>query len=297
MKPPSLRAASRHRRLTFALFTAPGLSLYSLFFIAPVLLGVYYSLHDWNGFSKKFAFVGLGNYAAILGDARFLRAMAFNLRYSLMLMACVLAIALLLALLLDERAPGITFFRAAYFFPAVLSSLTVGLIFNQIFYRALPPLGQALGIEALSRNILSSKSTAVFGVLFVHLWQGVAMPTILFLAGLQTIPRDLYEAASLDGAGPLQKLRYITVPFLLPVASVVLVLTLKSGLMIFDQILSLTDGGPGGATESIAMLIYSHGFAENKFSYSIAEAIVVGAVVCAVSAVQIGFVDKRKVPS
>jgi len=237
------RGANHSKRITFALFTLPGFLLYSTFFIFPIIMGIYYSLTNWNGISKKFKFIGLKNYKDIIHDKRFLDALIFNAKYSIMLTVCIVVLGMMLALLLNSKIKGITFFRSMYFLPAVLSMITVGLIFNQIFYRAIPSIGQAFGIDWLSTNILSNSSTAVYGILFVNVWQGVAMPTLLFLAGLQTIPTDLYEAAAIDGATAWQRFKSITIPFLVPVLSVVMVLTVKSGLMVFDYVKSLTDGG------------------------------------------------------
>ena len=293
--PVQNRGATRSKRITFALMTLPGLLLYSAFFIFPVLMGIYYGMTDWNGITRKFNFIGLANYARIFQDDRFLRALLFNLRYCIMLTVCIVALGIALALLLNSKIKGITAYRAMYFVPAVLSGITVGLIFNQILYRAIPPIGQALGIEFLSKNILSDPKLAVYGILFVNVWQGVAMPTLLVLAGLQSIPADLYEAASLDGANILQQFWYITLPFLVPVLTVVMVLTVKGGLMIFDYIKALTDGGPGGVTESVSLLIYSNAFSENKYSYAIAEAIIVGIIIALISAVQISISNKKKV--
>lgn len=288
--------ANRRRRVTFALFSLPGFLLYCTFFIFPVLLGVYYSMTDWNGISRNISFIGARNFERILSDKRFLSALTFNAKYCIALTVCIVVLGMILALMLNRNMRGITFYRAMYFIPAVLSMITVGLIFNQIFYRALPPIGKALGIEGLSRNILSRPNTAPLGVLFVHVWQGVAMPTLLFLAGLQTIPVDLYEAAAIDGASAWERFKHITMPFILPTLSVVMVLTVKSGITVFDYVKSLTDGGPGGATESVSLLIYSHAFVETKFSYAVAEAIVLGVIIAAISAVQISITNRRKVP-
>jgi raffinose/stachyose/melibiose transport system permease protein len=285
----------RERKFCFALFTAPGLLLYSSFFIFPVILGFYYGMTDWNGITRRYHFIGLRNFLAVFQDKRFGKALMFNLRYCVLLTVCIVTLGIILALLLNRKIRGITFFRAAHFLPAVLSGLTVGLIFNQIMYRALPPVGQALGIGWLSNNLLSSPRTAILGILFVHVWQGVAMPTLLFLAGLQTIPEDLLEAAAIDGAGPFRRFYRVTVPFLLPVLSVVMVLTVKSGLMVFDYVKALTDGGPGGSTESISLLIYSNAFVENKYSYAIAEAILAGALIALISAIQISVTTRRMV--
>ncbi len=289
------RQADKSKKITFALFSLPGLLLYSTFFIFPVLLGIYYSMTNWNGISRKITFIQFKNYVNIFNDKRFLNALIFNAKYCVMLTICIVILGIILAHLLNSKIKGITFFRSMYFLPAVLSMITVGLIFNQIYYRAIPPIGSALGIEFLSKNILSSPKTAVYGILFVNVWQGVAMPTLLFLAGLQTVPAELYEAAAMDGVNTIQRFLHITLPFLIPVLSVVMVLTIKGGITVFDYVKSLTDGGPGGVTESVSLLIYSNAFVEMKFSYAVAEAIVIGVVIALISAVQIFISGRKKV--
>ena len=285
----------KERVRTYSLLLTPGLVLYSIFFILPIILGFYYSLTDWNGISRKFNVIGLKNYIKLFSDKSFSKVLLFTLRYTIIYVVLAVIISVALALLLNAPKHGKSFFRTVYFLPAILSMLTVSLIFSQIFYRVIPVVGEGLNIEFLKMNILAKRETATYGILLVNLWQGVALPTLLFLAGLQTIPEDLYEAAALDGAKSLAKFRYITVPYLLPTLSVVLVLLLKAGLTVFDYIKCLTDGGPGGSTKSIAYLIYEHAFVQNKFSYSIAEAIVTGLIITAVSVIQIGITDRKKV--
>lgn len=289
------KSKDRSKHITYALFLTPGLILYSIFLVLPVVMGIYYSVTDWNGISRRFNIIGLRNYRNIFRDKRFLNAVGFNLKYTLALTICIVVLGIILALLLNKRVKGITGFRALYFFPAVLSALSVTLIFGQIFYRVLPQIGDKLNIAFLQKSLLSSKTTAPYGVLLVNVWQGVALPTLLFLAGLQTIPEELYESAEIDGASAWARFWHITMPFLVPVLSVVLVLTAKSGLMVFEYVHSLTDGGPGGATESISLLIYRHAFVENKFAYSIAEAMVAGLLIAAISVIQISISNRMKV--
>ena len=290
------QVVARSRRLTFLAFSIPGIFLYSMFFIYPVLMGIYYSLTDWNGISRNVNFIGLANYVKIFTKSpRFRNAITFNLRYTVMYVALILVLGIFLALILNHKVKGITFFRAAFFLPAVLCGVTVGLIYGQIFYRVVPAVGKALGIEALSTNILASKQNAIYGVLFVHLWQGVALPTLLFLAGLQTIPTELYEAAAIDGANGWQQFKHITVAYLIPTLSVVLVLLVKQGLMVFDYVKSMTAGGPGTATQTIALLIYNNGFERNRYSYSIAQAIATGVIIALISAIQIQASNRKKV--
>ena len=288
-------AMTRERITTYGLFCLPGFIAYCVFLIFPILMGIYYSFMDWNGISKSYNFIGFANYAKLFTDKKFGEALLFNFRYSIMLIVGVVVISVVLALLLNKEFKGRSFFRTLYFLPAVLSMITVSLVFKQVFFYVLPAIGKALGIEALSTNILASKQNAIYGVLFVHLWQGVALPTLLFLAGLQTIPTELYEAAAIDGANGWQQFKHITVAYLIPTLSVVLVLLVKQGLMVFDYVKSMTAGGPGTATQTIALLIYNNGFERNRYSYSIAQAIATGMIIALISAIQIQASNRKKV--
>lgn len=288
-------AMTRERITTYGLFCLPGFIAYCVFLIFPILMGIYYSFMDWNGISKSYNFIGFANYAKLFTDKKFGEALLFNFRYTIMLIIGVVVISVVLALLLNKEFKGRSFFRTLYFLPAVLSMITVSLVFKQVFFYVLPAIGKALGIEALSTNILASKQNAIYGVLFVHLWQGVALPTLLFLAGLQTIPTELYEAAAIDGANGWQQFKHITVAYLIPTLSVVLVLLVKQGLMVFDYVKSMTAGGPGTATQTIALLIYNNGFERNRYSYSIAQAIATGVIIALISAIQIQASNRKKV--
>jgi raffinose/stachyose/melibiose transport system permease protein len=272
----------------------PGLFFYTFFSIFPILMGIRYSFTDWNGFSPHFNNVFFANYMKIFHDDTFLNAMSFTFRYAFALLVTGTALSLFVAIALDNKGKSITFFRALYFFPAVLSMLTLGLIFNQIYYRALPILADATGLVFL-KGVLSTPSKAFWGVLFVHIWQSIPIPTILFLAGLQTIPMEQIEAASIEGANSWQCFWKVKLPFLYPTLTIVLVLFLKSGLLVFDNIMAMTGGGPAGSTISLAYVIYLHGFTETKFSYSIAEAIFVGLIICVISALQISYSNRKKV--
>ena len=286
---------NREKYITYALYIIPGFVLYLCLFVTPLILGIYYSTFDWNGFSKKRDFIGLGNYIDALTDDRFTSAILFNLRYSILLIISIIVISMVLALLLNKDLKARGFIRSVYFFPAVVSMLTASLIYNEIYFRAIPAVGDLLGIAALQKSVLSSPSTAIYGILFVHVWQGVAIPTVLFLAGLQTIPGEILESSLIDGASTWQQFWKITIPYLLPVVSVVLVLVLRDGLMVFDYIVGLTDGGPGGATTSIVMLVYRQGFEEMKFSFAIAEALMISVVLIAVSAFQMIVINRKSI--
>ena len=295
-KPKPHALMRREQWVTYLIMTAPGLVLYCVFLILPILMGIYYSLTDWTGIGNTFNFIGFENYVKVFtNDKRFGNALIFNLRYTIYLVLGIVVIGFALALLLNRKMKGRSFFRTLYFMPAVLSMITIGLVFKQIYFYVLPSIGKSIGSAVFSENIIANRQLAIYGILFVHLWQGVALPTLLFLAGLQTIPADLYEAASIDGATAWHQFKSITVPYILPTLSVVLVLAVKQGLNVFDYINAMTKGGPGGATTSIAMLIWQNAWERNRFSYAIAQAVITGLIIAVISFIQIKFTNDRKV--
>ncbi len=284
----------REKQVTHALFVLPGVLLYCFQTVIPVVVGAYYSVTSWNGVSKNYSFVGLDNYTRAFTNSRFIKSSLFSIRYSLLLIVCVVVLAVLLGLLLNTSIKGRSFYRSVYFFPAVISMITIGLIFSQFYSQGMTALGNATGAAWMRKSILSSPDTAIYGVLIANVWKSVAIPVVLVLAGLQSIPDEIMESARLDGASPTQLFRHITMPFLLPVVSVIIVLTLKEGLMVYDYIMALTGGGPAGSTESITLMIYRLGFEEMKFSYSIALSILVSVLIFTVSVVQIKLSAKKQ---
>lgn len=296
MKQPRRRMSFyRRQSIIFSLFAVPQTIVYILFFIAPIVGGIFYSFTDYNGISKELGFVGFANYRTVFSNSRFMKAVFFNMKYSALLVAVILSLSLVLALILNSKIKGKTFFRSMFFFPAVLPLLTMGLVFNSIITKGIPQLGASLGLSSWEISLLSRPNTAMYAILFVAVWQGLAIPTVLFLAGLQTVPEELMESAALDGATRVQLFRFITLPFLIPTLTMVFVLTLKQGLMVFDLIMSMTQGGPAGATESMAMLIYNHGFVERRLSVAMAEALVLAVIVCIVSFIQIVWSNKKRI--
>lgn len=287
-------SAGRQAEISYVLLTLPALALYIVFFLFPVFIGLYYSMTDWDGFSLKYNFIGLQNYIDILQDKRFLQSMKFTIHYTVLVVFFKLVIALLLAILLSGPLKFRGFIRSVYFFPAVLSMITVGFIFNQVFYAVIPAIGEMLGIEMLSKNILGNKDTAIYGIAFTNIWQGVAVPMMIFIAGLAAVPKDLLEAARIDGANEWQRFLYVTVPFLIPMLTVNLVIAIKGGLTVFDYIVAMTDGGPAGATESLGFLIYRHGMNEMQFGYGTAEAIYVFIMIAVVSFIQIKLLNRKE---
>lgn len=206
-----------------------------------------------------------------------------------------IVIGILVARALNSKIKGQTFFRAWFFFPAVLSGLTVALIFKQVFNYGLPAIGNALHIEWLQTSLLGTNTGAVIATIFVLLWQGLAMPIIIFLAGLQSIPDEIKEAAEMDGANSRQIFWNIELPYMLPSISMVFILALKSGLTSFDQIFAMTAGGPNNSTTSLGLLVYNYAFNNNSFGYANAIAIVLFILIAIVSFIQIKISNKYAV--
>lgn len=277
------------------LFTLPSVVMYVVFFIVTVFIGIYYSFTDWNGIRAAYKPVGLDNYRKALTDIKFLSALKFNFVYTALYVAVLVVIALTIAICLNNIKRGSTLFRSVYFLPAVFAMVTVGLIWNELFYRALPLLGEILHIGWLSRSLLGSRDTAIFAILIVNLWQGCSIPIVLLLAGLQSVPTDLYEAATIDGASKWKQFRYITIPFLIPVLNMVIITQIKAGLTIFDYIMAMTNGGPGGATQAVGILIYNQAMKGNAYSQSVAESMILFVIVGAVSMLTLRLTRDRQV--
>ncbi|HHV10873.1 MAG TPA: sugar ABC transporter permease [Clostridiales bacterium] len=276
-------------------FTLPVVILYSLFFLVPLLMGFYYSLTNWNGISKTYKIVGFSNYVKVIMNPRFLNAIWFNARYMVLLVILVTVVSLVIAMALNRTKLCSTLFRSIYFVPAILSLVTVALIWNELFYRVIPVIGQQLGIEWLSTSLLGNPKTAIYAILAVNLWQGCSIPTVLFIAGLQSVPMELYEAATVDGAGRWARFKNITVPFLIPVINMVIITQVKAGLTVFDYIKAMTDGGPGHATEAIGLLVYKYSMQENKYSQSVAVAMILFVIVGMISLITLRITGDKQV--
>ncbi|MCP8971329.1 carbohydrate ABC transporter permease [Ectobacillus ponti] len=275
--------------------TIPAVLLFAIFHTYPAVQGIYYSFTNWDGLSLNYEFVGLKNYLNLFKDENILHSYVFTFKFAVVTTILVNVLSLLIAMGLNAKIKYRNFFRGIYFLPNVLSVLIVGFIFNYLFANVVPELGKKLGSELLSMNILGSETTAWIGIVIVAVWQACALNTILYLSGLQTVPAELYEASSLDGANKWQEFWHITFPMIAPFFTINMVLAMKNFLMVFDQVVALTNGGPGRATESISLLIYKGGFSGGEFAYQSANSVVYFIVIVVISVVQIRFLQKREV--
>ncbi|MGH4038613.1 MAG: carbohydrate ABC transporter permease [Sphaerochaeta sp.] len=270
----------------------PMTALFFLFHTYPFLSGIFYSLTNWNGFGT-WEFIGLENYAKLFKDPLILGTYLFTFKFALFATIFVNLIALILAVGLNSKIRFQNFLKASYFLPYMLGTLVISYVFRFFFANLLPVFADAAGIEALSTNILGT-SHAWLGVLFVTIWQSLAFNTLIYLSGLQTINKSIYEAADLDGASGFTRFIRITFPMLAPFFTINMVLCVKSFLMAFDQIMGLTGGGPGTATTTIAVLIYKRGFSGGQFAYQSANSVILFLVVVFISLFQLKVLEKRE---
>ena len=282
-----------NREKTFLCITIPILVLFFLFNTLPLIKGVIYSFTNYKGYGT-YDFVGLRNYADLFQDARVGRSYLFTFKFAIVSTIVTNLVSLILALGLNSKIKGKSALRGIYFIPNVVVGLVVGYIFSFIFTYILPTVGQKLGIGFLSSSMLSSESSAWLAIVFVACWQSVAMNTIIYISGLQTVPEDVYEAGSIDGATGWSKFKNLTFPLIIPFFSINMVLCMKNFLMVFDQIMALTKGGPAQSTESISYLIYNNGMSGGQFGFQSANAVIFFIVIVVISVAQMKFTGSKE---
>lgn len=281
------------RQKTYILMVIPALLLFVAFNTIPLITGAMYSFTNYRGYGS-YEFVGLRNYIDLFTDSRVGNSYLFTFKYAIAGTILVNLLSLLLALGLNSKIKCKSLLRGVYFLPNILGGLIIGYIFSFIFTYIIPAIGSALHLGFLENSILASEKYAWIGVLIVGVWQAVAMNTIIYISGLQTIPADIYEAGMIDGAGKWQTFKSLTLPLLMPFVSTNLILSTKNMLMVFDQIMALTKGGPAQSTESISYLIYKNGMDGGQFGFQSANAVVFFVVIVTISVIQMAVTNKKE---
>ena len=279
------------RKRTFLLITIPILALFFCFNTLPLIKGVIYSFTNFRGYGE-FDWVGIRNYTDLFTDARVGKSYLFTFKLAIVATIVVNVLSLVLALGLNSKIKFKSALRGMYFVPNILGALVVGYIFNYFFTYILPAVVKMMGGKG--NSILASSKWAWVAIVIVCAWQSVAMNTIIYISGLQTVPEDVYEAGSLDGATGWKKFKNLTFPLILPFFTINMVLCMKNFLMVFDQIMALTKGGPAQSTESISFLIYNNGMAGGQFGFQSANAVVFFVVIVVISVLQMNFLGNKE---
>jgi raffinose/stachyose/melibiose transport system permease protein len=274
----SAKAGDDHLRFLPWLFLAPSLAIYSVVVVYPMIYSAWLSLFRWDGVAPTKVFVGLDNYGNLLTQNDvFWIALKNNAIWLVAALLLPTSIGLGLAVLLNSKFRGSHIFRSVFYFPSVLSLAVVGLIWTWIYHPDLGLLNQALtasGLQSLTRNWLSDPNIALYPVIIAATWNAVGLPMLLFLAGLQTIPEELHEAAKVEGAGPVRRFLYVTFPLLRETTLIVLAITAINALKAYDIIYAMTNGGPANSTQLLSTWMYFLTYNYNQVGLGTAIAVV-----------------------
>jgi raffinose/stachyose/melibiose transport system permease protein len=284
-RPPSRRAVGRGRTTPPWWFALPAMLLFAFVVLVPSARGVYYALTDWDGLNPTFSFVGLGNFAAMTRDPDALQAIWHTLLVAVSITLIQNGFGLLLALGVNTVIKSRNVLRVFLFAPAVVTPIVTAYLWRNLLGPdgAVNSLLRAVGLGAWQQDWLGDPHLALWSVVAVIVWQFAGYSMVIFLAGLQSIPREIYEAAEIDGSGPVRCFWSVTRPLLAPAFTINLMLSIIGGIKLFDQVYALTGGGPGHATDTISTLIYKDAFTLGEFGYSIALAVVLTIVVAVAS--------------
>ena len=278
--------AGSDRNRTFLMILIPVLVLFVAFNTIPLLTGFFYSFTNSKGYGP-FEIIGLQNYIDLFQDARVGNSYLFPFKLAVVSTILVNVLSLILAIGLSSKIKFKSALRGLYFVPRILGALVVGYVFTYFFTYIVPAV---TGTD----SILASADWAWIGIVVVLVWQACAQTTIIYITGLSSVPEDVYEAGSLDGATGWNKFRYLTFPLIMPSITTNMVLVMKDMLMVFDQIVAMTGGGPANSTESISYLIYENGLNNSQFGFQCANAVIFFILIAVVSIAQTKFLNSKE---
>ena len=288
-RPTRTTSAQARRQRAGLLFVLPSVTFVGLFFIVPLLITAFMSLHNWPLLGDRH-FIGLGNYRTLISDTMFWNSLIFTIKYTVVITPIIVVVAFGLALLVRQHIPGVAIFRTAYFLPVVIGLSTASIMWIYMFNDqsgVFDGILQGLGLIKAPIEWLADPNGALLSVIFMVVWKAVGSTMLFFVIGLQAIPDDLYEAARMDGAGRWALTRYITLPLLRRIFALALVLSVIGSFLAFDQFYIITQGGPQNSTISIVYWIYTTSFTYFKLGYGAALSLVLLVILVAISVVQL----------
>lgn len=277
----------------YYLYLLPALILFTLAITIPAVIGIFFSFTNSIGFGD-WQFVGFINYIAVFTDPAILQSYLFTFWLAFVVVIVVNVLAFLLAVGLVSRVRLKTGLRTIFVIPMVISGIIIAYVFNFLFSNSVPALGQLWGIGWLSESILANPDLAWVAIAIVTAWQAIPGTLLIYIAGLLSIPGEVYEAADIDGAGKLQQLTRITLPLVSGYVVINVIIGFKDYLNAYDIIVGLTNGGPGTATRSIAMTIFT-GFSGGDYAYQMANATIFFLIALTLALLQLRLTRGRNV--
>lgn len=280
--------------LAYFLLVLPGFVIFTIGIIVPMFLAVYYSLTDWDGMATEKTFVGLGNYIKLFQDQAAMDAWWFTIKFTFWNTVLQNVFALFFAMALDSGIRAQKIYRTAFFIPCLISAVIVGFVWLRMFSNVLPSINDIFGTD-INFLLFGDKKTVLSGLLIANNWQWIGYWMMIYLAGLQSIPSDLYEAAKMDGAGPVGRFFNVTVPMLAPSFTVCIVGITTGSLKVYDLLVASTRGGPGRASTSIIYQTYTTAINGRQYGYGSAMSVSLVVVLLLVALVQVKFLKRKEI--
>ncbi len=287
----------RKQTITLLAFVFPALLFYAVFMLAPAFGGIGYSLTDWNGLNPTYRWVGFANYTeALTDDPYFIKSIWFTLKFVVFMVVLQNAISILLAVFVESRGCSKVWFRTIFFMPNMISMIIGGFMWLFIFTKVLSYLAEYSGLGFLDQSWIGDPDFSFYAIIIVSLWGGVGFLMVIYIAAIQGVPKQLKEAAAIDGANTFKTFRNITLPMIYPAITIGIFLTLNSSFKVYDTVYALTGGGPGRATQAITLNIVEEAFSFNsRYGYASAKAMILFFIVFLITIVQLRFMKKREV--
>lgn len=284
--------------IEYEILLLPALIGFAVVFMYPAVKSLIYSFTDYSVFNRTMSFIGLQNFIELFHDDRMTAAIKNSILYAVLFTILQSALAIPLAVALDSKIRTRNVLRTIFYMPHIFSALIIGYVWSfNLSTSAFGLINNTLrdvGLGFLAQNWLGDPHIAIYSCIFVAVWQGTGYAMMLYVANLQSVPRELYEAARIDGASFFQTFRYITLSFLAPATTITTLTGMIGGLKVYEQIVALTNGGPGYATETLTTALMYRGFTENRYGYASALAVMMMLGIMVISFFQLRILSKRE---
>ncbi len=281
--------------INLLIYVAPAFIVYFLFKLYPAITGIFYSMTDWNGLNREYHFIGLTNFIDLYQDSDFWISVWFTCKYVLVMLIVANITSLGLAVAIESRKRFKGLFRTLFYTPNMISMIIGGFMWNFIFTKVLYYMADHWGMKIFDRSWVGDPHNAFIAIIIVASWGIVGYLMIIYMAALQGVPQHLIESAALDGANAWQRFRRITFPMIRPALTICIFWTLNSAFQVFDVIYSLTGGGPGRQTQSVALNIYEEAFAGNiRYGYATAKSTVLFLIIFLITLIQLRVMQRKE---
>jgi ABC-type sugar transport systems, permease components len=288
---------NKGKNIKMFLFILPALAFFTVIKLIPAVMGIVYSFTNWNGINPTKKFIGIENFKELFAsDPDFWVSMGLTLKYVVVIVILMNMTALLLAVMIENLNRGKGFFRTIFYLPNMISMIIGGFMWKFVFTQVLYRLAEKTGMKFLDQPWIGDPKYAFWSIIAVAIWGGAGYLMVIYIAAIQSVPTYLYEAAIVDGASSMRRFWSITLPMIRNSITICLFVTLNSAFQVFDVVYSLTGGGPGGATQVVAINIYKEAFARsNRFGYATAKSTIVFLIVLIVTFIQLKVTQRKEV--